>query len=119
MIILIFRTITLSFFPFPSGLEWMNTDDMNQYLRSLPDNAFILILSSHVVGAFLGSLIAALITKKGRFSAGIISGSIIFVAVTLFNFRFDFPTLFVVSSTLLAALAAFAGSAVGKSRTVS
>lgn len=118
MIIVIFRTITLSFFPFPSGLEWMNTADMNQYLQSLPDKAFVLILSSQIIGAFLGSLVAALVTIKSRFSAGIISGAIIFVAVTIFNFRFDFPTLFVVSSTLLAALAAFAGSVVGKNRTV-
>lgn len=118
MIIMIFRVVAIAYFPFPEGLEWDNVEDMNTYFSGLPDGAYILIVASHAVGALLGALITALISTRGRFSNGIITGAIIFTFVVAMNFTYDFPGLYIMSDTLLAAIGAFAGAAFGQGRKV-
>jgi len=118
LIILIIRVVAFTYYEFPDELNWSNPDDMNTYLQSLPDSAFILLVSSHVVGAFLTSLIASLISVKTRFSDGIIAGAIIFAVIIVSNFTFDFPILYLMSDTLLSAVAAFAGASFGQGRDV-
>ena len=118
LIILILRVVALSYFEFPEELEWFDPDDMATYFASLPDSAFILLISSHIVGAFLTSLIASLISIKNRFGMGIIAGAIIFVFIAVVNFTFEFPVLYLMIDTLLSALAAFAGASFGQGRDV-
>lgn len=118
LIIMIFRVVTLTYFPFPNELTWMDPKDMNSYLNGLPDSAFLLISASHFVGAFVGALITALISKKTRFTNGIITGAILFTFVLVFNFSFDFPAIYIMIDTLITAIAAFAGAAIGKARKV-
>ena len=118
MIILIIRVVALAYYGFPEDLTWSDPEDMATYLKSLPDGAFILLISSHIVGAFLTSLIASLISIKTRFADGIIAGTIIFVFIVVFNFTFDFPVLYLMIDTLLSAVAAFAGASFGQGRDV-
>jgi len=118
IIILIIRVVVLSYYEFPEELTWSNPDDMNTYVESLPDGAFIMLISSHIVGAFLTSLIASLISIKTRFADGIIAGAIIFVIIIVFNFTFEFPVLYLMIDTLLSAVAAFAGASFGQGRDV-
>ena len=118
LIILILRVVALSYFEFPEELEGFNPEDMATYFASLPDSAFILLISSHIVGAFLTSLIASLISIKNRFGMGIIAGAIIFVFIVVVNFTFEFPVLYLMIDTLLSALAAFAGASFGQGRDV-
>lgn len=118
MIILIIRVVALSYYEFPDDLTWSNPDDMNTYVESLPDGAFILLISSHIIGAFLTSLIASLISVRSRFTDGIIAGAIIFVFIIVFNFTFEFPVLYLMIDTLLSAVAAFAGASFGQGRNV-
>lgn len=118
MVIMIIRVMALSYYEFPEDLTWFNPDDMSTYIESLPDSAFILIISSHIVGAFLASLIASLIAVKNRFAVGIIAGSIIFAVIVVSNFTFEFPVLYLMIDTLLSAVAAFAGASFGQGRDV-
>lgn len=118
MIILIIRVVALAYYEFPDDLTWSVKEDMNTYVDSLPDSAFILLISSHIVGAFLTSLIASLISIKTRFSDGIIAGTIVFVTILVFNFTFDFPKLYLMIDILLSAIAAFAGAVFGQGRDV-
>lgn len=118
MIILIIRVVALTYYEFPGDLTWFNPEDMNTYFKSLPDSAFILLISSHIIGSFLTSLITSLIAIKNRFAMGIIAGSVIFVFIVVVNFTFEFPVLYVMSDTLLSAVAAFAGASFGQGRDV-
>lgn len=118
MIILIIRVVALTYYEFPEELTWSNPEDMKTYLESLPDAAFILLISSHIVGAFLAALISSLISLKTRFADGIIAGAIIFVIIIVSNFTFDFPVLYLMSDTLLSAVAGFAGASFGQGRDV-
>lgn len=118
MIILIIRVVALAYYEFPDELTWWNPDDMKTYVESLPDAAFILLISSHIIGAFLTSLLASLISIKTRFTDGIIAGVIVFVFIIVSNFTFDFPVLYLMIDTLLSAVAAFAGASFGQGRDV-
>jgi putative membrane protein (TIGR04086 family) len=118
LIITVFRVVILSYYPFPEQLTWKDSGDMNMYFNGLPDAAFIMIIASHVLGALFGTLITSLISKKARFTNGIITGAIIFSIVFVVNFTYDFPVLFLMIDTLLTAIAAFAGSAFGQGRKV-
>lgn len=118
LIILMIRVVALAYYEFPENLEWFNPEDMNTYFESLPDSAFILLISSHIVGAFLASLIASLISIKNRFAVGIIAGAIIFTFILVVNFTFEFPVLYLMIDTLLSAVAAFAGASFGQGRDV-
>ena len=118
LIIMVFRVVILSYYPFPEELTWKDSADMNIYFNGLPDAAFIMIITSHILGALFGTLITSLISKKARFTNGIITGSIIFSIVFVINFTYDFPVLFLMIDTLLTAIAAFSGSAFGQGRKV-
>lgn len=118
LIIMVIRVIVLSYYPFPENLTWQDTADMGTYFNGLPNAAFVMIISSHVLGALIGTLITSLISKQGRFTNGIITGSIIFVVVFVVNFTYDFPPLYLMIDTLLTAVAAMAGTVIGKGRKV-
>ncbi len=118
MIILVIRVIAVAYYQFPDTLTWSDPEDMNTFVSSLPDGAFILLIASHVVGTFLATLIASLISTKDRFTNGVICGSLMFVLVLVFNFTFDFPVLYLMIDTLLTAVAAFAGASFGQGRKV-
>jgi putative membrane protein (TIGR04086 family) len=118
LVIMVFRVVILSYYPFPEELTWQDSSDMNIYFNGLPDAAFIMIIASHILGALFGTLITSLISKHTRFTNGIITGSIIFSIVFVINFTYDFPVLFLMIDTFLTAIAAFAGSVFGKGRKV-
>jgi len=118
LIITVFRVVIFSYYPFPEQLTWKDSVDMNIYFNGLPDAAFIMIITSHVFGALLGTLITSLISRNSRFTNGIITGSIIFAIIFVINFTYDFPVLYLMIDTLVTAIAAFSGSAFGQGRKV-
>lgn len=118
LIIFILRVVTIAYFPFPDSLTWKNPSDMNTYFNGLPDSAFVLIIASHGLGALFGALITALISKKQRFTNGIITGAIVFTFILVVNFTYDFPKVYLMIDTLATAVAAFAGASFGQGRKV-
>lgn len=118
LVISVLRVMIYTYFPFPESLDGTLAADRQIYVEGLPDKAYIMMAVSHVLGAFLGSLITALIAVKHRFSSGIITGALIFVTVMVTNFSFSFPPLYVVVDTLVSAVAAFAGASFGQGRQV-
>jgi len=118
LIIVVFRVVIFSYYPFSEHLTWKDSQDMNTYFNGLPDAAFAMIIASHTIGALLGTLITSLISKYARFTSGIITGSIIFSIILVVNFTYDFPPLYLMIDTFLTGIAAFAGSAFGKGRKI-
>lgn len=118
LIIAIARVIIFSYYPFPDHLVWQDSADMSTYFNGLPDAAFIIIITSHVLGMLFGTLITSLISKNGRFTNGIIVGSILFVILFIVNFTYEFPELYLMIDTLVTAIAGFTGATIGKARKV-
>ncbi len=118
LIILVAQILRDGLYPFPLDL---NTDDqaaMVTWMSSLPNKAFIIVAISHGLAAFISGLISSLVSGQNRTTTGMITISIIFIAVMIYLFTYNFPVWFVVTDTVLTAVLGFAGVMVGSARYV-
>ena len=51
-------------FPMPDGVSWNDSEAIKEWIKSLPQSAFILVLVAHVSQAFVGGFVAALIANR-------------------------------------------------------
>ena len=72
-------------YPPPPGLDFSNPEATKPYLETLPIGAFLLIMASSVVAAFVGSLVASYAGTIRPQNCAIIVGGMVFAA-TVANF---------------------------------
>lgn len=118
IIILLLRTMSLAKYPFPEQLDWLDNMHRNEYISSLPDAAFWIVICSHLISAFIAGLLASLISRKDRFTVGIVAALCLFTFVLVANFYHDYPVWYLMIDTLVTAIAGFAGAAFGRQRVV-
>lgn len=83
--IMLIDEINQVIYPPPAGLDFTDPDAMRPYLATLPVGAFVLILASSVVAAFVGTMIACYIgTANGTLFGAVVGG--IVLAATIANF---------------------------------
>ncbi|MAT82310.1 MAG: hypothetical protein CMJ29_11795 [Phycisphaerae bacterium] len=63
-------------YPMPEGVGFDDPEAMEIYFSDLPFMAFLIVLIAHVGQAFLGGLVAALVSSKAAMSCAMIVGSI-------------------------------------------
>ena len=61
-------------FPMPDGVSWNDSEAINEWIKDLPQSAFILVLVAHVSQAFVGGFVAALIAKRNMMCVAIAVG---------------------------------------------
>ncbi len=90
-VIIAFATVLLidkvnhMIYPPPQGLDFTDPDAIRPYLATLPVGAFLLILASSVVAAFVGTMLACYIgTASPNLFGGVVGG--IILAATIANF---------------------------------
>jgi hypothetical protein len=72
-------------YPPPPGLDLSNPEAARPYLNTLPIGAFLLIMASSVVAAFVGTLVACFVGTMQPRNCAIIVGGMVFAA-TVANF---------------------------------
>jgi len=72
-------------YPPPEGLDFTDPDALRPYFATLPIGAFLFILASSVVAAFIGTLIACYIGTANATLFGAVVGGIV-LAATIANF---------------------------------
>lgn len=72
-------------FPPPEGLDFSDPDAIRPYLATLPVGAYLFILASSVVAAFVGTLLACYIGQGNPAVFGGVVGGIV-LAATIANF---------------------------------
>jgi len=72
-------------FPPPEGLDFSDPDAIRPYLATLPVGAYLFILASSVVAAFVGTLLACYIGRNNPALFGGVVGGIV-LAATIANF---------------------------------
>jgi len=92
-------TLNYAVFPPPAGLDSSDPDALRPYLATLPLGAYLFILASSVVAAFLGTLLACYIGKGNPLVYGTAVGGII-LAATISNFIVIPHPLWLVIATL-------------------
>ena len=74
--------LNVQFFPLPEGLTYFdlfdeaNMEPIIEWIGTLPDTAFILVVIAHLSQAFMGGVVAALIAKRNMMCVALIVGSI-------------------------------------------
>ncbi len=90
-IVIAFLTVMLvdmlnhTIYPPPPGLDFSNPEATRPYLDTLPIGAFLLIMASSVVAAFVGTLVASFASTVRSQNCAIIVGGMVFAA-TVANF---------------------------------
>jgi hypothetical protein len=105
-------------YPFPLELNREDQTTMINWMSSLPNKAFIIVAISHGFAAFIAGLISSLVAGQNRTITGMITISIIFIAVMIYLFTYYFPVWFVVTDTIVTAILGFAGVMMGSTRYV-
>ena len=72
-------------YPPPPGLDFSDPAAIKPYLATLPVGAFLFILASSVVAAFVGTLVACYIGTIRPFNCAVVVGGVVFSA-TVANF---------------------------------
>ena len=67
-------------FPMPDGVSWNDSEAINEWIKDLPQSAFILVLVAHVSQAFVGGFVAALIAKRNMMCVAMAVGVLSLVA---------------------------------------
>ncbi len=119
LIIIMAQMIREGLYPQPSELYLTSNDAMSKWFNNLPDKAFIIIGISHGLAAFAAGLISSLVSGTSRMTYGMISISIIFIAVMIYLFSYYFPAWFVIADTIVTAILGFTGVLIGSARYVS
>jgi|JI7StandDraft_1071085.scaffolds.fasta_scaffold16589_2 hypothetical protein len=118
LIIFIAQMLRDGLYPFPLELNRDDQAAMVSWMSSLPNKAFVIVAISHGLAAFISGLISSLVSGQNRTATGMITISIIFIAVMIYLFTYYFPVWFVVTDTVLTAVLGFAGVMVGSARYV-
>ena len=72
-------------YPPPAGLDFSDTSAIEPYLATLPIGAFLFILASSTVAAFIGTLVACYIGTIKPLNCAIVVGGIV-LAASIANF---------------------------------
>jgi hypothetical protein len=118
LIIFIAQMLRDGLYPFPLELNREDKSTVINWMSALPNKAFIIVAISHGLAAFTSGLISSLVAGQNRTITGMITISIIFIAVMIYLFTYYFPVWFVVTDTVVTAVLGFAGVMLGSTRYV-
>ena len=83
--------ISHSLFPFPDGLEIVDTEALNAHIKSLPLTAFLLVLAGNLIATFDGVLTACLIGRVKPFFYALLIGMLMIAATVSNLLMFQHP----------------------------
>jgi len=86
-------------YPLPGGLDVSDPEALRPYMDTLPIGAFLLVMASSVVAAFVGTLVASYAGTISPRNCAIIVGGMVFAA-TVANFIMLPHPLWLVFATL-------------------
>jgi hypothetical protein len=98
--VVLINLLNHALFPPPVGLDFSDPDAIRPYLATLPIGAFLLILASSVVAAFIGTLLACYIGRGNPLLYGGVVGGFI-LAATIANFILIPHPYWLVAATLV------------------
>jgi len=102
---------TFAFNMYPEAGTLVQNNDTSPEL--IPDGFNWFIIASHVIGAFAAGLIAALISKKKRFTLGMSVSLVILAFTAYYNYSHQFPDWARLADTILTAIGGALGSLLG------
>lgn len=118
LIILIIRVMILTRFPFSETMDWFSVPDRNEYIASLPEEGLWYYIFAHILGAFFGALITALIPNKWRFIFGMTATAIIVGYTIIESKDLIYPEWHRISDPVITLSMGMLGAYIGSRRVV-
>lgn len=108
--------LLMGLYPIPESVENGNLEAMNLFIAGLSDGAFIIKASTHIIACFASGLVASIVSKPYKYQAGVVAAVMVFMLVVFRDFRYLYPSAYVVFDLALSAIAGFAGVLLGSNR---
>jgi hypothetical protein len=105
--------IQTNIWPVPDVFNQENGFSMTTFLNDLPLSAYVTKVITHALMCFATGLIAALIGNHGKAQTGIIALLLMFTLVLYRDFRFVYPTAYVMTSLFASGILGFFGVLIG------
>lgn len=96
-----FEMINHRLYPFPSGMDTADQNQMAAFVKTLPAAAFIILLTGWAAGSFVCGMTIALISKSRSNTAPYLAGLALLTAGIVNIFMFDQPVWFTVIGIIL------------------
>lgn len=110
--------INSSVYPMPLDLDTTDMAKMTEYIKSLPNAAFTLVIVAHAIGALVAGLVAGMVAKTGRMNVGLIAAAIMLV-FTILNYIFiPHPTWVPIVDVIATVIGGVIGAKIGATRVV-
>lgn len=95
--------------PWPHDLDYHNRDVIISYMNNLPITAFLSMLGGYAAGAFLGGLVATLLSGRGPSRPAIVVGIVLTMGNIFNQMQIPHPTWFAVVAILMCIPLAWCG----------
>lgn len=95
--------------PWPKDLDYHNRDVIVGYMNNIPITAFLAMLAGYAAGAFLGGLVATLVSGRGPSRPAMIVGIVLTVGNIFNQMQIPHPIWFAVVSVLMSIPLAWSG----------
>lgn len=99
--------------PLPESVTTSNTDAMNAFLATLPNSAFWIKGATHTIACFVGGLVGGLVANKGKVQVASTTVLLLFTLVIFRDFRFNYPSIYVVVDLCSSMVFGFVGVLLG------
>jgi len=116
LIVFMAQMIREGMYPQPPIPDDADSDFIKIWMSKLPTKAFVIIAISHGFASFAAGLISSLTAGSSRMIFGMIAILIVFIAVMIYLFSYFFPGWFVITDTVVTAVAGFSGVLIGSAR---
>jgi len=113
VLILSLEMINSLFYAPPEGVDFKTPVAMRAFIDALPVTAFLLVLLGFILGTFIGSLVAVMVSKSGNLVPAMLVGVILMVANMADLYLIQHPLWFAVLSTAVYLPMAYLGGIVG------
>jgi len=105
------QMINYSLFPMPEGLEVTDTEAMKKYVAGLPMTAYIIVLLSHILGAFVGAWVGSVVADSHERKISIGIGSFLLIMGLINLLSIPHPVWFIIVDLLVFIPSALLGHA--------
>ncbi len=84
IVVSIIQAISSAIYAPPAGFDYNDPTALEEYVATLPVTAFILVLVSHALGAFVAAFVCSAIVRRSWFAASLFFG-VFFTAAGIMN----------------------------------
>lgn len=101
-VMMIFEYTNSKVYPFPEGFDTNNIEQVRQFAKEMPWQAYILVLLGWTIGGFIGGFTAEKISREEKFKNGLILAILLGIAgFTNYLMIMDFILFYIVAIPLM------------------